>query len=66
MLNKLFSLAMPHGLQGLNSSTKPKLLIVKVPSLNHWNAREFPLMFFFFFFDVMSESFLIPLSVHLA
>lgn len=64
MLNKLFSLAMPHGLQGLNSSTKPKLLIVKVPSLKHWNAREFPLTFFFF--DGMSASFLILLSVHLA
>ena len=51
MLNKLFSLAMPHGLQGLNSSTKPKLLIVKVPSLNHWNAREFPLTFFFFLME---------------
>ena len=51
MLNKLFSLAMPHCLQGLNSSTKPKLLIVKVPSLNHWNAREFPLMFFFFLME---------------
>ena len=50
MLNK-FSLATPHCLQDLSSSTKPKLLIVKVPSLNHWNAREFPSMFFFFLME---------------
>ena len=39
----LFFLAMPHGLQNLNSPTRgePRSLAVKVQSPNHWFTRAF-------------------------